>query len=213
LAPEGRPFVAGGVAILGAVAAVSALAGGWWWLLLGIWLPLSLWIPFFFRDPERSGPRGDHLALAPADGRIISVDSLEEPEYLKGSAQRVSIFMNVFDVHVNRHPLDGQVEYADYRPGRFFNASLDKASQHNERSTLGVRTAHGRMLVRQIAGLVARRIVTDAQLDTTVRQGERLGLIRFGSRVELYLPTGWRVRVSKGDRAYAGVTVIAEHDS
>jgi phosphatidylserine decarboxylase len=118
--------------------------------------------------------------------------------------------MNVFNVHVNRYPAAGTVEYREYRPGKFFNATLDKASTDNERMSLGIRTTHGALLVRQIAGLVARRIVTDHVSGDEVQQGQRLGLIRFGSRVDTFLPPGARVRVKLGDRSVAGTTVLAE---
>ena len=210
LAPEGRPFVFAGMLVLVVLFALAARWGGAWLAPAALWLPVALWIPAFFRDPARDGPRGDHLVLAPADGRVVSVAEVDEPEVIGGRALRVAVFMNVFNVHVNRHPVDGVVIRRDYRPGRFFNASLDKASADNERMSLGVRGPRGPVLVRQIAGLVARRIVTDPVEGATVRQGARLGLIRFGSRVDTYLPAGVRPRVAVGDRTRAGVTVIAE---
>jgi phosphatidylserine decarboxylase len=208
---EGLPFVAGGCAVLVALAlGARALGGGWWYLGPGVWLPVAAWIPAFFRDPKRSGPRGDHLVLAPADGRVVSVTALQEPEFLGGSARRISIFMSVFDVHVNRYPVSGAIEHRAYRPGKFVNASLDKASAGNEQMSLGIRAARGPVLVRQIAGLVARRIVTDARPGDPARQGERLGLIRFGSRVDTFVPPDAAPRVTVGERTRAGVTVIAE---
>jgi phosphatidylserine decarboxylase len=210
IAPEGRVFVVTGFALLLGCAAVAMWLGGNWVILPLAWLPISLWIPAFFRDPTRHGPRGDHLVLAPADGRVVSVVEVEEPDVMHGRALRIAVFMNVFNVHVNRHPVAGVVIHRDYRPGRFFNASLDKASADNERMSLGVRTARGPVLIRQIAGLVARRIVTDPTEGTRVLQGDRLGLIRFGSRVDTYLPAGTQPRVAVGDRTQAGVTVIAE---
>jgi phosphatidylserine decarboxylase len=171
---------------------------------------VALWIPAFFRDPVRSGPRGDRLVLAPADGRVVSVTTVDDADADGGRALRVAIFMNVFNVHVNRHPVDGTVVLRRYRPGLFLNASLDKASEGNERMTLGIRTDRGTVVVRQIAGLIARRIVTDPGVGEGVRQGERLGLIRFGSRVDTLLPPGAQARVAPGDRTYAGLTVIAE---
>jgi phosphatidylserine decarboxylase len=150
------------------------------------------------------------LAIAPADGRIVSIAEVDEPDYVGGRATRISIFMSIFDVHVNRNPVGGTVEYRDYRAGRFINASLDKASEGNERMSLGIRGPRGRVLVRQIAGLIARRIVTDAGLNAHVAQGERLGMIRFGSRVDTFLPPGSKIRVQVGERAQAGLTVIGE---
>jgi phosphatidylserine decarboxylase len=210
IAPEGRPFVLSGVVVLIAFAIAAWQLGGWWVALPLAWLPVALWIPAFFRDPARPGARDPRLVIAPADGRVVGVGEVNEPDVIGGPALRVCIFMNVFNVHVNRHPVDGTVIRRDYRPGRFVNASLDKASEHNEQMSLAVRSARGPVVVRQIAGLVARRIVTDPVVGSAVRQGERLGLIRFGSRVDTYLPAGARPRVAVGDRTTAGVTVIAE---
>lgn len=210
LAPEGRPFVLSGVVVLAVLAIAAWQLGGWWVALPLAWFPVALWIPAFFRDPARPGPRDPRLVIAPADGRVVGVGEVNEPDVIGGPALRVCIFMNVFNVHVNRHPVDGTVIRRDYRPGRFVNASLDKASEHNEQMSLAVRSARGPVVVRQIAGLVARRIVTDPVVGAAVRQGERLGLIRFGSRVDTYLPAGARPRVAVGDRTTAGVTVIAE---
>jgi len=210
LAPEGRPFVLAGAVALLALLAVPALRGPAWLALPALWLPIAVWIPAFFRDPAREGPRGEHLVIAPADGRVVSVAEVDEPDVIGGPALRIAVFMNVFDVHVNRHPVDGTVIRRDYRPGRFVNASFDKASVDNERMSLGVRSPRGPVLIRQIAGLIARRIVTDPPEGASVRQGTRLGLIRFGSRVDTYLPAGARPRVAVGDRTRAGITVIAE---
>jgi len=211
IAPEGRPFVTVGLAILvGLVGLAAVWGGGLWWLAPGAWLPIAIWVAACFRDPLRYGPRDDALVIAPADGRVVGVAEIEEPDVIGGRALRIAVFMNVFNVHVNRHPVAGTVVRRQYRPGKFFNASLDKASADNEQMSLGVRSARGPVLVRQIAGLVARRIVTDPVEGAEVRQGERLGLIRFGSRVDTFLPAGVRPRVAVGDRTRAGVTVIAE---
>jgi phosphatidylserine decarboxylase len=134
---------------------------------------------------------------------------VDEPTFIGGRALRICIFMNVFDVHVNRYPLEGTVEYRHYNPGKFLHAADEKASLENEQSMVGLLTPRGKVLVRQIAGLIARRIVTDHPVGTDVRQGQRLGLIRFGSRVDLYLPTDARAVVAVGDRTTAGVTVVA----
>jgi phosphatidylserine decarboxylase len=208
--PEGRPFVAIALVALALLAILAwRLGGGWRIVALG-WIPVSLWVPAFFRDPVREGPRDGRLILAPADGRVVSVAPVEEPDYLRGRVTRVSVFMNVFNVHVNYHPMDGVVEYRHYRPGRFVNATLDKASVDNEQASLGVRAGQHQVLVRQIAGLIARRIVTDPAVGDSVRQGARLGLIRFGSRVDTFLPAKAVPRVRVGDRTTGGVTVIAE---
>lgn len=209
-APEGRPFIAAGVMLLAALAALAWWRGGWWTGLVAVWIPVAVWVPAFFRDPERPGPRGDSLVLAPADGRVTEVVEVHEADFIAGPATRISVFMNVFDVHVNRHPVSGTVQYRAYRRGRFLNATLDKASQHNERMSLGIRASAGSILVRQIAGLIARRIVTDPRVGDSVRQGTRLGMIRFGSRLDTFVPAGVAIRVKPGDRTRAGVTVIAE---
>jgi phosphatidylserine decarboxylase len=213
IAPEGRPFVIAGIALLAVFAVVSTLLRGWWWTLPALWLPIALWIPWFFRHPDRSGPRGVRLLIAPADGKVVSIADVEEPLFIGGPARRVSVFMNVFSVHVNRYPATGTVALRQYEPGTFVNATLDKASEKNERMSLGIEAAQGRILVRQIAGLVARRIVTDAVEGDEVLQGERMGLIRFGSRVDTFFPRDARALVSIGEHTRAGVTPIAEWES
>ena len=213
VAPEGRPFILAGGFLLAALITCSVLLGGWWWILSAVWTPVALWTPWFFRDPIRTGPRGDHLVIAPADGKVVNVAEVDEPTFIGGPAHRVSVFMNVFSVHVNRYPASGTVAFREYEPGTFVNATLDKASEKNERMSLGIETRHGRVLVRQIAGLVARRIVTDGDVGEIARQGERLGIIRFGSRVDTFIPRPSRILVSVGDQALAGVTLLAEWDS
>jgi phosphatidylserine decarboxylase len=169
-----------------------------------------VWVVAFFRDPERAGARGDRLVLAPADGKVVSILQVDEPAFFQAPAQRISIFMNVFDCHVNRYPTDGTVAYRHYNAGRFGHAAAEKASLSNEQASIGLATPRGKVLVRQIAGLIARRIVTDHQVGVAVRQGERLGMIRFGSRVDLFLPVGTRVLARVGDTTRVGVTVVAE---
>jgi phosphatidylserine decarboxylase len=206
IAPEGRWFILGAWCIVGLLA-LLALTGRWAWLAL--WLPVAVWEVAFFRDPERPGPRGADLVIAPADGKVVSVVDLDEPAFFGERATRISIFMNVFDCHVNRYPTDGRVAYRHYAPGRFVNAADEKASLENEQSSVGLTTAHGKVLVRQIAGLIARRIVTDHAVGAEVHQGDRLGMIRFGSRVDLFLPRGTRVLVREGDKTRVGVTEVA----
>lgn len=210
LAPEGRPFVVIAGLILLGLLAVALSQGEWWWIPVALWAPVAVWVPLFFRNPSREGPRGAHLVIAPADGRVVAVVEENEPSYMGGRARRVSVFMNVFSVHVNRYPVSGTIEHRDYRPGRFVNAALDKASEFNERASVGIRSLRGPVLVRQIAGLIARRIVTDGVVGADARQGERLGMIRFGSRVDTFLPPNARPLVQVGDQARAGVTVLAE---
>jgi len=204
IAPEGWPFIATALVIAGALAVFRL------WLPFGAWLVITIWVIAFFRDPVRLGPRGDKLVIAPADGKVISVVPMAESTYVGGQATRISIFMNVFNVHVNRYPTDGIVEHREYSAGKFFNAAAEKASAENEQSSVGIATDYGRVLVRQIAGLVARRIVTDGEKGDRIRQGERMGLIRFGSRVDVFVPAGVQVRAKVGDVTKAGQTIIAE---
>jgi phosphatidylserine decarboxylase len=210
-AREGYPFI--GIATVLAVAAFAlALARRSWslWLLAVVITILALWVAYFFRDPERSGERGTSIVVAPADGKLIMITEVDEPSFIAGKATRLSIFMNVFNVHVNRYPVDGTVEYIQYNPGKFLNAAAEKSSIENEQSSVGIDTGPHRVLVRQIAGLIARRIVTYSQKGQQVRQGDRMGLIRFGSRVDVFLPTEARLRVQLGTLTTAGTTVLAE---
>jgi len=190
--------------------------------LAAVCLVLLLWVVWFFRDPERTGERGPGVVIAPADGRVVFVGPVDEPDFFGGPATRVSIFMSIFNVHVNRYPITGTVRYAHYNPGRFMSATRDKASLENEQMSLGIErepgtsagaaqatATGGRVLVRQIAGLIARRIVTYGRVGDAVVQGERLGLIRFGSRVDVFTGPGARIEVAVGDRTLAGTTVIA----
>jgi phosphatidylserine decarboxylase len=158
-------------------------------------------------------PPGDGLVLAPADGKIVEVAPVDEPMYLKAEATRISIFMNVFDVHVNRYPISGQVELTHYNKGLFLHAASDKASLENEQSSVGIRGTHGPVLVRQIAGLIARRIVTDSKVGDRATQATRMGMIRFGSRVDVFLPrtSGATVRIAVGDRVQVGASVLAAY--
>jgi phosphatidylserine decarboxylase len=185
------------------------------WIAAGIAAAVvTLFVAWFFRDPDRQAPDGDHLLVSPADGRVIRVDRGVYKDYLPEECRKVSIFMNVFNVHVNRIPLDGVVEKVVYTPGRFMNASFDKASEFNERNALTLRTPGGlRFVVVQIAGLIARRIVNGAETGSRVHRGERYGMIQFGSRLDLYLPVNCTIRVKPGNRTRAGETVIAEMPS
>jgi phosphatidylserine decarboxylase len=210
-APEGRWFIASAWVIALALLLVALRFGTpVWWIVCVIWLLLSVWVIAFFRDPERGGRRGDRLILAPADGKVVAVVETQEPAFFAGPARRISIFMNVFNCHVNRYPTDGTVRYRHYNPGKFGHAAAEKSSLDNEQSSVGLETPWGKVLIRQIAGLIARRIVTDHSVGTVVRQGERMGMIRFGSRVDLFLPLEARVLVHPGDTTLVGVTVVAE---
>jgi len=204
IAREGWPFIAA----FWILEFVLAYFG--FYVAAAVWLPVAIWVIAFFRDPIRTGPRGETLVIAPADGLVVSVRDIDEPAFHGGEVRRVSIFMNVFNVHVNRYPVDGMISYRKYSPGKFVNAAAEKASLENEQSSVGIVAPRGKVLVRQIAGLIARRIITDHGEGTAVRQGERMGLIRFGSRVDVFLPKGTRIKVAEGQKTVAGVTIIAE---
>ena len=207
ITPEGYPFI-------GAFALVALLLF-WVWPPLG-WLGtvLTLWCIYFFRDPPRVTPVRDGLIVAPADGMISQITTAPPPRELglgTTPLPRISIFMSVFNCHVNRSPVSGRVEKIVYTPGKFFNADLDKASVHNERNSLVIATTAGpRIAVTQIAGLVARRIVCDLHEGQMIRTGERMGLIRFGSRCDVYLEDGMVPLVDVGMTAIGGETVIAD---
>jgi len=211
LAPEGWPFVRVALALDLALLVVWYSWPGATLVLVGVGVALTIWVALFFRDPVRQGPRGDDLVLAPADGRVCSIAQVDEPMYLHRKATRVSIFMNVFNVHVNRYPVSGEIEVVHYNPGQFTVASHDKASLVNEQASVGINGPHGQLLVRQIAGNIARRIVTDAGAGDRAVQGERLGMIRFGSRVDLFLDPAVPLKVVLDQRVTAGRTVIAEY--
>ncbi|HEX6629922.1 MAG TPA: phosphatidylserine decarboxylase family protein [Gemmatimonadaceae bacterium] len=210
-ARAGLPFIVI-AALITAGAFTAALARRSWplWLLAFLLALVTLWIAYFFRDPEREGERGENLVVSPADGRVMSITEVDEPVYLHGRALRLSIFLNIFNVHVNRYPVGGTVEYVRYEPGRFLNASTDRASLENEQMSVGINTGRTRVLVRQIAGLIARRIETYSREGERVGQGDRMGLMRFGSRMDVFLPVGSPVRVRVGENVVAGVTVLAE---
>ncbi len=210
-AREGLVFI-GIASALAATAYAFALARRSWslWLLAFALTLLALWVAYFFRDPERTGERGENIVVSPADGKIVMITEVDEPAFIGGRAIRISVFMNVFNVHVNRYPVDGTVRYVHYNPGRFLNAATEKSSLENEQMSVGLETKSGRVLVRQIAGLIARRIVTYSKEGQQVKQGERMGIIRFGSRVDVFIPSGSIVRVATGATSTAGVTVLAD---
>ncbi len=210
-AREGFVFIAIAALIAAGTFAVALNRRSWpLWLLAFVLIIVALWVAYFFRDPERTGPRGDRMLIAPADGKVVLIQEVEEPAFMRGRTRRVSIFMNVFNVHVNRYPVSGTVRYVKYNPGKFLNAAIEKSSLENEQMSVGIETASGRILMRQIAGLIARRIVTYSKEGETVEQAQRMGLIRFGSRVDVFMPLDAVVRVKIGDMTVAGTTVIAE---
>lgn len=181
-----------------------------WWIPALIFWVLCYFALHFFRDPARVTPRGPNLAVSPADGKVIRI--AQRPDPFSGEpVQCMSIFMNIFNVHVNRAPVDCEVESINYFPGRFFNASFDKASEHNERCAWLLKGQDGeKWTMVQIAGLLARRIVARAEVGDDLARGQRLGMIRFGSRVDLYLPVGYLPAVDIGAKVFAGQTVVAK---
>lgn len=210
-AREGYPFIAiSGVLAVAATWLAASRSSIVLWAFAVVLIVLTAWVAYFFRDPERTGQRGEHLVISPADGVVLPTVDVDEPTFMGGPARRISIFMNVFDVHVNRYPVSGVVRHVHYNPGRFLHAASDKASLDNEQRSVGIETPRGRVLVRQIAGLIARRIVTYSNPGDRVAQGTRMGLIRFGSRVDVFVPPGTDVHVNAGERVHAGTTVIAE---
>lgn len=204
IAREGWPHVA--------VALVAALATGWlagWWWSIPLWAAV-VFVLQFFRDPPRQIPGDARTVVSPADGRIVAVEKTEDP-YLRRDARKVSVFMNVFSVHANRSPVEGEVKERWYTAGSFLNAALDKASRENERNALWLRAAGGAdVTCVQIAGLIARRILCYAKAGDRLARGERFGFIRFGSRVDVYLPLEATLKVELGQKVYCGATVVAE---
>lgn len=200
------------VVIALALAAAAFLFVEWKPLRIGIpciallFLTLTVW---FFRDPERTPPTGDGLVVAPADGEIVVVKAMEEPEFLGGEGMQISIFMSPLDVHVNRYPISGTVRYFKHIPGEFLVAFDDKSSLRNERTHIGIENAKMRVLFKQIAGFVARRIVAEVREGDQAVAGKRFGMIKFGSRVDVFVPKGLDIRVSVGERTVAGETILA----
>jgi phosphatidylserine decarboxylase len=203
LAREGWPYIG---ASLAAAVLATVFAGVW---SLPLWL-VAVFVIQFFRDPPRAVPAQANAVLAPADGRIVKVERVRDP-YLERDALLISVFMNVFNVHSNRAPVDGTVERVEYSPGKFVNADLDKASTENERNAVVLRLANGeRIAVVQVAGLIARRILCYVKAGDALARGQRYGFIRFGSRVDLYLPLTARPKVAVGDKVAATTTIVAE---
>jgi phosphatidylserine decarboxylase len=210
-AREGVAFIVV-AALIAAAAYAAALTRRSWplWLFAFLLTLVALWVAYFFRDPERTGSRGAQLIIAPADGKVVMITEVDEPAFVHGRAIRVSIFMNVFNVHVNRYPVSGTVKYVHRNPGKFLNAAAEQSSLENEQTSVGLESGGYRILVRQIAGLIARRIHTYSREGERVEQGERMGIIRFGSRVDVFVPPGSKLHVKVGDTTVAGTTVIAE---
>lgn len=204
IAREGWPFL-GGAVVLSLIVTFTA---GWFWAS-PLWL-ISLFVLQFFRDPPREVPGDAKSVLSPADGRIVAIQPVRDP-WLDRDALKISVFMNVFNVHSNRSPVDGEVRQRWYHPGKFVNADLDKASIENERNALHIRSTTGHdVTCVQVAGLIARRILCYVEAGAQLARGQRYGFIRFGSRVDLYLPTDVRVKVAIGDKVRATSTILAE---
>jgi len=207
IAREGWPFVAGAL-----IASVALTVLGFWLFAALAWLVL-IFVVQFFRDPPRLVPEERNAVLSPADGRIVKVEKARDP-YLDRDALKISVFMNVFNVHSNRSPVDGSVVDVWYHAGRFLNAAVDKASLENERNALHLRTAEGRdVTCVQVAGLIARRILCYVKRGDALARGQRYGFIRFGSRVDVYLASDARPKVTVGDKVYATETILAEFPS
>lgn len=203
IAGGGYPFI-----ILSLVTTVFIAFFGIGWLTI-LFTLLTFFITWFFRNPERYFQEEEKVLISPADGRIIKIEDVEVNGTISGNFKKISIFMNVFNVHVNRAPYAGEIEAINYHEGKFFSANLDKASLDNERNEIMIRTEDGRSLwVVQIAGLIARRIVCWINVGNIVKKGERIGLIRFGSRVDVYLPPDSRISVKLRDKVKAGETIL-----
>ena len=203
IAQEGYPFI-----IFSLVITVFISFFGNFWLII-LMFAITFFVVWFFRNPERSFQDEEKLVISPADGKVIKIDDVEVTGTIAGKFKKVSIFMNVFNVHVNRTPYSGQIETINYHEGKFFSANLDKASMDNERNEVMIRTEDGRTLwAVQIAGFIARRIVCWLNVGTPVKKGERFGLIRFGSRVDIYLPEDSKISVKLGDKVKAGETPL-----
>jgi len=207
IAREGWPFLAGAF-VISLLVQVSA---GFWWAL-PLWI-ITVFVLQFFRDPPRPIPAQPNVVLCPADGRIVAVEKVEDP-YAGREALKISVFMNVFNVHSNRVSVDGTVDKIAYFPGKFVNADLDKASTENERNAVVIRRAADGQVVTlvQVAGLIARRILCYTKVGDNLSRGQRYGFIRFGSRVDVYLPLTARPRVTIGEKVSASSTILAELD-
>jgi len=204
IAKEGLPFL-----FVCLIATLGFVVGDIWPLAI-VFAILSAFMAFFFRNPERLPPVGGRTVASPADGKIIFIGETKEPDFLGQPLKRVSIFLSIFDVHLNRFPIDGTVKNIKYHRGRFMAAFEERASEENERNALLIETNdHQKMVVVQVAGLIARRIVCYPTIGDFVMKGQRFGLIRFGSRTDLYLPLSADLLVKEGDRVFGGETVIA----
>jgi len=202
IAPEGRPFIS----FFAVITAISLLAGG----ILAFPLPfiLTLFMVYFFRDPERTVPEGENIFVSPADGRVIQIHNIQEQQSIKDDTIEISIFMSPFNVHVNRAPCSGVVEAVVHTPGRFLSAFKPEASLQNENIAMTLNGDNGRLLVRQVAGFLARRAVCRVKPGDALTKGQRYGLIKFSSRLDVYLPKDTEINVKLGDKVKAGETIL-----
>ncbi len=203
LAKEGLPFI---LALVG-LTVVLCLIG--WKIPAAFAGAAVLFVLYFFRDPERKPPRIAEAVLSAADGRVTAIEESEHPAFPEGRARRISVFLSLFSVHINRSPITAQVEDIEYRPGAFLSATRDESAEKNERNRIQLRNGSLRIIVDQIAGVIARRIVCSCKVGDMVAQGQRIGLIRFGSRTDVYVPLNAEVRVKKGMKVRGGETVLA----
>jgi phosphatidylserine decarboxylase len=205
IAPQGYPFIA--IGLFGvALFLWLDFRVGW-----GLFVLITLFVISFFRDPERQVPRDEKAVLSPADGRVLLIEEKEMTPFSTGPAIKISIFMSVFNCHVNRIPRSGTIEKILYRAGKFFSANQDRASAQNEQNAVLLRTPEGQEIcLVQVAGLIARRIVCWVKAGETIERGERFGMIRFGSRVDLFLPASTRIGIQRGDKVKAGLTILGE---
>jgi len=202
IAPDGYPFI-----IILAIITVLVYAFGKPWIAV-LFLIITLFMVLFFRDPERTTPGDKGVFVSPADGKVILIKDVYEKDYLKSDSKEISIFMSIFDVHVNRAPCDGIVNLVQHFPGQFLAAHKDAASIKNENTVMVLGANDGRILVRQVAGMLARRIVCKVKAGDALRRGERYGMIKFGSRLDVYLPKDTEIKVNLGEKVKAGETVI-----
>lgn len=204
-----KELIAVGIPFTVALVASVARPGLYTFLPAGLLTALMALLLYFFRDPVRTPEAGEGLFLSPADGRVVEVRRLHEPRFLEGEAVKIGIFMSLLDVHVNRAPVEGRVALVEHVSGQFLQAFRPEASEVNEHNLVGLESRYGRVLVRQVAGIMARRIVCRVRPGQRLQAGDRLGIIKFGSRVDLYLPQGAEPVIRVGDQACAGVTVVA----
>ena len=208
----GIPFAKEGIPFIGAAVGATLLAGWLGWMVAAVGAAfLTLFVSWFFRNPSRVVPQGSRLVVASGDGKVVAIEEEFEPRFIKDRSIRISIFLNVFDVHINRVPCEGVIEDVQYQPGLFLVASKPDATLRNEQNALMIRTVQGpKVLCVQVAGLIARRIVCWISPGDRAVRGERFGLIRFGSRMDTFLPIGTAVRVAVGDRVKGGETILGE---